>query len=350
MSFFKKQGVAIVLVLIVIAAAIGIGQWRKPAMPVSPNPGVSDGAALDQTLSTSKYTQFVVDEAGVLSAGDEKTLALYNANWDNRYGSIVAVVAVDTVDGADMGEYAQWASEELQLSNHDALVLMAIDDGDAFMATGSDFDRMMSSSKTADYMDRYLADHFFAGEYGAGAINLFSAVNEVYYNTHGSGSSGGYYEQYGTSVGSSFGSIVFILILLVAFVFIASAIDRSRYDTYYNRYYGMGVTPPIMFRPILFWHGPHYGWYRNRWNVGYRSHHHHSNHHGPGGFGGSGPRGGGFSGGPRGGGFSGGSRPTGGGFSGGSRGGGFGGSRGGGFSGGSRGGGFGGGRGGGFGR
>ena len=94
---------------------------------------------------------------------------------------------------------------------------------------------------------------------------------------------------------------------------VLGVIDRARYNTYRARYFHM-AAPPVMFRPILFWHGPSSLWYRRQWHQppppppprpprgpGGR----------PGGGGGfhgfSGPRGG-SSGGPRGGGFSGGSR------------------------------------------
>lgn len=44
----------------------------------------------------------------------------------------------------------------------------------------------------------------------------------------------------------------------------ATLIDSARYTAYRQRYYGV-VNPPYVFRPILFWHGPSYGWYRRRW-------------------------------------------------------------------------------------
>lgn len=36
---------------------------------------------------------------------------------------------------------------------------------------------------------------------------------------------------------------------------ILNAIDRRRYNTYRARYYGV-IDPPVMFRPIFFWHRP----------------------------------------------------------------------------------------------
>lgn len=56
-----------------------------------------------------------------------------------------------------------------------------------------------------------------------------------------------------------------MLVILLAIVLVAATlIDSARYTAYRQRYYGV-VNPPYVFRPILFWHGPSYGWYRRRW-------------------------------------------------------------------------------------
>lgn len=363
MNFLKKQGVAILITLVVIAGAVGIGQWRKPIEQV--NEGVSNSQSLDTSLSTAKYEKYIDDGANVLQHADRSSVLLYNANWDNRYNSVIAFVSTPSLNGQDIEDFAWDNGIDMGLGKGDAILAVSVDDGLYYVATGDEFSTIITSG-VEDELNGVLYDAYSMEKFSTGTMDFYKTMNGVYLDNFGV-SNGGYYE-YGTHSSSIFG-IVMIIILLVVFISIASAIDRSRYDTYYNRYYGMGVTPPIMFRPILFWHGPHYGWYRNRWNTGYRSHYHHDNHRGPGGgfgggsssgFGGvgnSGPRGGGtFGGRPSGGGsrggfggsFGGGSSRGGGGF-GGSRGGGsfggggFGGSRGGGgFGGGSRGGGFGG--------
>ena len=240
--------------------------------------------------------------------------------------------------------------EDIQIDAHDGYLTINTENNDAYFAVGMDYP--LSDSQVGVYLSQYLYDDVQAGQYGDGVLSLFSALNDYYLDNYGDGSAyQGYYYASGWSM------VVGVLLLLVVLVVIATAVDSVRYDAYRRQYYGV-VNPPVVFRPILFWHGPGYGWYRRRWRrppppppgPGPR---------GPGGFGGfggSGPRRpGGFSGGSRGGsgGFRGGG--FGGGFggsrggSGGFRGGGFGGSRGGGFGGG-RGGGFGGSRGGGFGR
>ena len=349
MKLLQKRSVAILLTIVMIAAGIGLGQWRADQAPKPPATGET---ALDTSLSTTAYETWIWDEAGVLSSNEEKQICLYNANWDKRYTSLLAVAAVKSVDG-DLADYAYELGNEIGLGQGDALLVLNIGGQSAYLATGDDFaEQLLSDTEVTTYMNLYLYEDFMAGSYGKGVLTFMEALNERYVEVFGGGNT------VTVHLGESEGevSIMGIIVLLVILLVIANIIDSLRYNSYRQRYYGV-PNPPYVFRPLLFWHGPSYGWYRRRWHQpppprGPRG------PGGPGGFGGgsrpssrpggfsSNNRGGGFGGSSRGGGF-GGSR--GGGFGGGSRGGGFGGSRGGGFGGGSRGGGFGGGRGGGFG-
>lgn len=356
MKFFKKQGVAILIAIVVIALAIGIGRWRKPLEQV--NQGVSSSESLDKGLDTRNYEGLVQDSADVLSAQAEKSIAIYNANWDLRYNSYIAVITTDSVPGGDIEEFAWDYGADSGLGEGDAVLALAVDDGLYYVATGEDFSSILTN-KVETALDDLLWKNFESGDYENGVLDFFGEMNGVYLKNFGV-SNGGY--DYPATTTHYNGWVVLLIVGLLIFLLVASSLDRSRYDTYYNSYYGVGMAPRP-FRPILFWHGPGYGWYRNRWSPSYHSsryYHNSHNHRGPGGrpgggsasgFGGvgnSGRRGGGTFGGRPSGGSRGG---FGGSFGGGSRGGGsFGGGSRGGFGGGSRGGGsFGGGRGGGFG-
>ena len=333
MKFFRKTWVAAALSLIMILVAVAIGQAKDhESAPASPT-----DLGLDHTLSTAQYDQYVMDDAGVLSDEEEASISLYNANWVQRYDSLIAVAVVDQTT-ASVEDYAYDLGTRMELASADGVLVIDVGSGSSYLAVGPDYP--MSDSQITSYMNSYLYADVTNQKYGDGVLNLFQNINEYYVSEFGLGYLDNTRSAYSTSPSQA---LVGLLMLVAAVIIVASLIDSIRYTTYRSRYFGV-VNPPVIFRPILFWHGPGSAWYRRRWHRpppppppgGGR---------GPGGgFGGfSGP--GGFSSGPRGGGF-GGSR--GGGFSGG-RGGGFGGGRGGGFSGG-RGGGFGGGRGGGFGR
>ena len=350
MKFLQKTWVAWLLTAVMIVAAIGIGRVRGDR----PEPLPSGSAALDESLSTQQFADYIWDEAGVLSNKNEESICLYNANWAQRYDSIIAVAAVTSVDG-DIDEYAYDLGEEIELASADGILVIDVSAKDAYLAVGPDYP--MTDSEITSFMNSGLYDYVQSGKTGEGIINLFGKINSFYVNNYGLGyldNSSPY-----SSGGDAAVGVVMLVIILIAIVLVINALDRARYNTYRRQYYGV-LNPPVVFRPIFFWHGPSTSWYRRHWRPappppprppqgpgGPR----------PGGGGnftgfsgpGGGSHGGGFSSGPRGGGFSGGSRgggfsvgPRGGGFSGGSRGGGFGGGRSGGFGGGSRGGGFGG--------
>ncbi len=343
MKFLRKRSVAAAFMVLAILAGIGLGQARKASWTPQPEMG---GAPFDGGLSTAPFERYIEDRAGVLSPQTEKRLSLYNANWDQLGHSVLAVVTLAEDPGNLEDAAWEWAGA-LELGEDDAILVMSLGAQDSYLrSSGRFYDRF--GGQESGYLNRYLYEGFEAGDYGGAVLNLFVHVHSLFGDEASSGAYGGV---------DAAAVLLTLLPLLVVFLVISSVADRMRYDTWYGRYGGM-PSPPVVFRPILFWHGP--GWYRRRpprppggpgGPFG----------PGPGPFGGGGSfgggrtgggsfgRGGGFGGGRSGGGSFGGSR--GGGFGGGRSGGGsFGGSRGGGFGGGRSGGGsFGGGRGGGFG-
>ena len=342
MNTLKRTWLAVLIVVVLIAAAVGIGQLRKPSYQV--NEGVSSSQELDTSLSTASVEKFLDDRAGLLSSSARKSVLLYNANWDQRYNSVVALVTVEAVQG-DLEEAALNEAIDIGLGEGDAILLIDSASNSYYLYPGNDFSTILTNSVMNDLDNRVLS----GDSWEDGVLSFYEGMNRVYLREFSTGNAGlAYSSSYG-----SFGVtwVTFLVVAVILLLVVASVADQYRYDDYRRRYYGV-PNPPVMFRPILFWHGPRYGWYRRRWAPPPPPppHHHGGPGHGPGGFGGDpggfggvgnrGPRGGGTFGGHS----SGGSR---GGF-GGSRSGGFGGSRGGSF-GGSRGGGFGGSRGGGFG-
>ena len=307
MKLFQKAWFAWLLAAIMIVAAIGIGRVKGGQPEPAPRP--SGSTALDESLSVKEFADYILDETGTLSSKQERQISLYNANWAKRYDSIIAVAVKESVPG-NIDDYAYTLGAEISLAPSDAILVIDVSAQDAYLAASPDYP--LTDSQIATYVNSALGPYVESGKYGDGILNLFLELNQFYVDNYGLG-----------------------------------YLDNKAYRT---RYYGV-ASPPVMFRPIFFWHGPGSYWYRRHWRQPPPP----PPPRPPRGPGGPGPRpgGGSFSGfsGPRGGGFSGSGPSRGGGFSGG-RGGGFSSGRGGGFSGG-RGGGFSGGgssRGGGFGR
>ena len=257
MNVLKKRWVAVLITLAVIALAVGIGRLRAPDPAVQ---GVAGN--LDTSLSTQDYENYLLDEAGVLSPSTEHSLALYNANWDRRYGSLVAVVTVQDTGGRDMEDYAYDLANEAGLTSQDAVLLISVGEEDAYLLPGQYFLTSLSSGDITQLIDRDLFGT--PGDYDQGTLALFSALNSEFTAQLGTGGgSSSYY--YGTGYFFPSNLVTLVVVAVVVLLIILSAIDSARYNTYHRQYYGMG-TPPVVFRPILFWHGPGFGWYRRRWN------------------------------------------------------------------------------------
>jgi len=331
----------VVLVVAIIAAVI-LGQVRKPAGGVT----LGQSTGLDTSLDTTYYEQFIYDKADVLkNSGSEKELALYNANWDQRYNSLVAFVSMDSVDG-DAEDYAYDLAADFELGEGDALLLVVKDTDEYRFVYGEDFSTIINA-KTADELMECMEN----ADWEYGTLSFYSTLDTVYRANFGlgNGEGGGTAPAPAYDGGFSMGWIVWLIVLLVIVFLVLSAIESSRFNAYRTRYYGV-MTPPVVYRPIFFWHRPGSSWYRRHWAPPPPRPPRGPRPPSGGGFGGSRPGGGsrpssGFGGA--------GARPSrGSGFS---RGGSFGGSRGGGFSrggssfGGGRSGGFSGGRSGGFG-
>ena len=145
MKFFQKRSVAVVLTLLIILASIGLGQVRRPVQS-SPAPEPADPSALDTSLNTSGYTDWLWDEAGVLSDATEETLCLYNANWDARYGMIMAVAAVSDTDGMAIDTYTYQLGNDIGLGSQDLLLVMDVGGQDAFLIPGDSVTSALSDS------------------------------------------------------------------------------------------------------------------------------------------------------------------------------------------------------------
>ena len=329
MKFFQKRGVAIAVLILAILAS---GAWGLHKAPVVSTP--EGGEKLDPSLSTAAFMQYVRDEADILSDKTEESIGLYNANWDQMFGSIMAVVTVQSSD--DLENTAYDYADTMQLGTNDAILVIAEQQQNYYVVASGNFYDLLNGLSYS-FVDSYMAGDVQKGDYSAAVQELCSQLHVELSRQ---------YRQDQTAQNDAGTAVLFILLLIVIFV-IWIMFDRMRYNRYRRRYMmpGMGI-PTVVYHPIFWGRRPPRGPRPPRPPQGgprppYSG--------GPSGGNrrppqpprrpsGSGNSFGGFGGG-RGGGFSGGSF---GGFGGGSRGGGFGGGHSGGFGGGGRGGGFGG--------
>ncbi len=333
MKFFQKRGVAIAVLILAILAS---SAWGLHKAPVVSTP--EGGEKLDPSLSTASSEQYVRDDADILSDKTEEAVGLYNANWDKMFGSIMAVVTVQSSD--DLENTAYDYAEAMQLGTNDAILLIAKQQQDYYLVASGDFYDLLSSLSQS-FVASCMEDGVQKGDYDAAVRSLCAALHVELSQQ---------YQQSEAALDEAASRVMFIMILIIFFI-LWIALDGMRYRRYRRRYMrpGMGI-PTVVYRPI-FWgrrpprspRPPRSGGPRPPYGGGSSG----GNRRPPqpprrpsssggsfGGFGSTG-RGGGFG---SGGSFGGFGSSRGGGFGGGS----FGGSRGGGFGGGGRGGGFGG--------
>ena len=364
MKLFKSRPFAIFVMIAAILIACVHGFNTRPVVEVQ-----EGGVALDENISTEYFEQYILDEAKILSSKTEKTLSIYNANWDQLAGRIMAVVTTKNVGNVEDAAW-DWAYE-LGLGENDAILLIDAASGEHIVVPSGTF-RKDFSTQSGGFVDKVMYEGASKGDYDTAVLNLFAQVHL-------------FHREYSYTSDNA-AAILLIILLIIVLIFIFRMVDSARYSRW-NARYGTMVTPPVVYRPVLWWHRPGSSWYRRRRNPlpppvppmggprppvstprpprppmsggsrptppprppmsggsrGAGSYRPPVNHSRPPMSGSSRPNSGSFGGG-RGGNFGGGSRPGSGSFGGSSRGGSFGGgSRGGSFGGGSRGGSFGGG-------
>ena len=239
MKFLQKTWVAWLLTAVMIAAAIGIGQTKGGGQEPEPLP--SGSTALDESLSTAGYDKWIWDDAGLLSASTEKQISLYNANWDYRYNSVVAIVTTDST--SDLEEFAWDQGIDLGLGEGDAILAISARDEDWFVAPGDDFSTILTNRVVSDLED------ILSGKLNDKTVLAFyEALNQVYLDNFGLGNagSGSTYAPGHSGGGNTAAGVMLLAVILIAIVLVVSAIDRMRYNTYRRQYYGVvtGINRP----------------------------------------------------------------------------------------------------------
>ena len=82
------------------------------------------------------------DDADILSDKTEKAVSLYNANWDKMFGSIMAVVTVQSSDNLENTAYDY--ADTMQLGSNDAILVIAKQQQDYYLVASGDFYDLLS--------------------------------------------------------------------------------------------------------------------------------------------------------------------------------------------------------------
>ena len=235
MKFFQKRGVAIAVLILAIIAS---GAWGLHKAPAVSTP--EGGEKLDPSLSTAAFTQYVRDEADILSDKTEEAVGLYNANWDKMFGSIMAVVTTESAN--DLDSIAWEYANQMELAPDDAILVIAEQEGSYYLLPSGSF-RSLLESLSQSFVASCMADGVQKGDYDAAVRSLCAALHVELSQQ---------YQQSEAALDEAANGVMFIMILIIFFI-IWIMLDGMRYRRYRRRYMmpGMGV-PTVMYRPI-FW-------------------------------------------------------------------------------------------------
>lgn len=235
MKFFQKRGVAIAVLILAIVASSAWGLHKAPAVSTP-----EGGEKLDPSLSAAAFTQYVRDDAGVLSDKTEEAIGLYNANWDKMFGSIMAVVTTESANDIENAAYDY--AIEMQLAENDAILVIAKQQQDYYLLASGDFYDLLSGLSQS-FVASCMADNVQKGDYDAAVRSLCAALHVELSQQ---------YQQSEAALDEAANGVMFIMILVIFFV-LWIMLDGMRYRRYRRRYMmpGMGV-PTVMYHPI-FW-------------------------------------------------------------------------------------------------
>jgi len=249
LKFLKKYAVAwaITIVVILASSAFGLAMARADMLSVTPGDWVCDGAR-------------------VLSEETENLVRGANAAFDQSYSAYVAVATVNNLKGWEPDVYAEELFNRWELYGNDFLLLLDIGGNQSYLYNGSNY----TDFDYASYLDGYVNPGFFTGDYDAAVTGLLDGMDHYLSGGSSSGYQGawdidpgaaGYDDSYNRGGHAmEVTVIVFLVILVIVLYAVLSSMERSRYRRWYDQY-GYMDTPPVVFRPIFFWHRPGSSWW-----------------------------------------------------------------------------------------
>ncbi len=128
---------------------------------------------------------FVNDFANVLDEEDEKELMKIGENLFVKTGAQVVVVTVDTLDGADVSDYAlelgrKWGVGDKE-KNNGVVLLLAVSERKVTIQVGYGLEGRLPDGKTGRILDKYAVPYLKNNSFSTGLSEAYKAiVSEVY--------------------------------------------------------------------------------------------------------------------------------------------------------------------------
>lgn len=179
MNALKKQGVAWVIAIVMIVAAIGIGRAKAPVnkVPVTQTPIYSQEPAADEQLF------YVYDDAGVLSSNTEEKLSERNVQLYQKLDVLIGVVTTN-YGRDDLYDFALDYADRIGLGGNDFIVVLDISGQNYWLVQGANLVGIFTDDDCGDYAWHYMEADFAAGDYDGALLALTEALEDWYYEMY----------------------------------------------------------------------------------------------------------------------------------------------------------------------
>ena len=170
-NVFKKQGVAWLITIVMVIAAVGIGYANAPYNGPVTEPAPQPSSAPHASGS------FVWDDANALSARTIRELDERNDRLWERHNITVAVVTCD--NQRELGEYAYRQAEKMGLGGYDMIVALDIQGDNYWLLLGNDVGRDFPYDPS-EYAYEYMENAFVRRDYDDAVLELTKALEDWY--------------------------------------------------------------------------------------------------------------------------------------------------------------------------
>lgn len=166
MNPLKRTGVAVLLTVVMIVAAVVIGLARRPGHNL---PAAESGAS----------TWYVSDQAGVLSSSAIRQLQENNRTLDSSMGVVIGCITCNYGKN-DLYNYAMDQAEKMGLGANDFVVVLDISGENYWLIQGSGLVDLFTDDDCAAYTWEYMEQPFAQGDYSQALLSLSDALTQWY--------------------------------------------------------------------------------------------------------------------------------------------------------------------------
>ncbi|MFA6458351.1 MAG: TPM domain-containing protein [Patescibacteria group bacterium] len=129
-------------------------------------------AATANAVDFPAFQNFVTDATGTLANETVAELNSKLANYEMQTGTEIAVALIASTDGMPIEQYAtqlgnEWGVGKAQVDNG-ALLVIAVDDRELFLATGSQLEGALTDIEARDIIDEVITPRFKNGDFDGG--------------------------------------------------------------------------------------------------------------------------------------------------------------------------------------